>query len=699
MHTLLIVPTSSHVGLTSASVGLVRAFDRLGIRVGFYKPISQSYHEKSKDLSTAYVRAISTLTPPEPLSMEETESMIASGNSEDLLEKITDAYQQVREAVDVVIVEGLQASSKNHFLNELNPRIAKALNAEVVMVASTDGSNMEQLNRRVESMSQKFGEGDSSRIVGVLVNQKKLPSTNDGASNLTCGNVVQACPAFNDARFKLLGVIPFLASLTHHRVCDITSQLNAEVIHEGESTQRRVQKIHLCARSISHISHVFHAGSLIVTPADRSDVIIASAYAALKGVALAGLILTGDTQAHPEVIEFCRAAMDSGLPVLSTEDSSFEAARALSEINPEIPDTDTDRLSELVDHIARHLDTGILRGLSSAPSQARLSPPAFRHQISKIARSKPMRIILPEGEEPRTLQAACICSERQFAQPVLLGNKQTIQDIAERNGLELPLDIQIIDPGDCREDYVPHLMEMRKHKNLNYAQASSQLENNIDLATVMLARGEVDGLVAGAINSTANTIRPALQLIKTAPGVTGVSSVFFMCLPDQVLVYGDCAVNLDPAPQALADIAVQSARTAEAFGIDPRIAMISYSTHESGSGEKVEKVREATHLVQQTEPEMMIDGPLQYDAASDPRVARTKAPGSQVAGNATVFIFPDLNTGNTTYKAVQRAGNVISMGPVLQGLRKPVNDLSRGASVEDIVFTIAITSIQAQQGA
>jgi len=239
-------------------------------------------------------------------------------------------------------------------------------------------------------------------------------------------------------------------------------------------------------------------------------------------------------------------------------------------------------------------------------------------------------------------------------------------------------------------------MEMRKHKNLSEVQAVSRLENNITLGTMMLAEGDVDGLVSGAIHSTADTIRPALQLIKTAPGVTSVSSVFFMCLPDQVLVYGDCAINLDPDANQLADIAIQSSNTAKAFGIDPRVAMISYSTHGSGSGSDVDKVRAATARVQELQPDLLIDGPLQYDAATNVDIARTKAPDSQVAGDATVFIFPDLNTGNTTYKAVQRAGNVISMGPVLQGLNKPVNDLSRGASVEDIVFTIAITCIQAQ---
>jgi phosphate acetyltransferase len=366
-------------------------------------------------------------------------------------------------------------------------------------------------------------------------------------------------------------------------------------------------------------------------------------------------------------------------------------------MNPEIPTDDTERLELLVDHVARNIDTEWLQNYLETPGKPRLSPPAFRHQISRIARSNPQRIVLPEGEERRTLEAAVICANRNLAVPVLLGNPETIHDTATNLGLELPDNIEILDPSDYQNRYIAPLMELRKHKNMSEEQAISRLEDEVTLGTMMLAMGDVDGLVSGAIHSTADTIRPALQLIKTAPEAKSVSSVFFMCLPDQVLVYGDCAINLDPDAHQLADIAVQSSNSAKAFGIDPRVAMISYSTLGSGSGADVEKVREATALVRELQPDLLIDGPLQYDAASNADIARTKAPESKVAGDATVFIFPDLNTGNTTYKAVQRAGNVISMGPVLQGLNKPVNDLSRGASVEDIVFTIAITCIQAQQ--
>ncbi len=697
MHTLLIIPISDHAGLTSTSIGLVRALDRMGVHVSFFKPIGQSYHEKSKDLSTAYIETITALTPPDPISIEQTESMLASGESENLLELITEKYQEAADGADIVIVEGLQVSSKNQFLNSLNPRIARALNAEIIFVVSAKGAPLEEARericRRLNSACQAIGSNETDRILGVIVNQnnKRHPE-----QSLTKPDPTSQCLSVKNGQLKLLGIIPFEPKLAQLRTVDLIAPLNATVINEGEINTRRVTKIHLCARNIDHITHVFHAGALVVTPADRSDIIMSTCYAALIGIPIAGLILTGDTEPPVKILEFCKAAISSGLPVLTASTSSLETANALSSLNPEIPIDDTERLELLVNHVARHIDTEWLQDHIETPNKPRLSPPAFRHQISQIARANPQRIVLPEGEEPRTVEAAVICAKRNLARPILLGNPETIQSTAAHLGLELPDTIEVLDPQEYRARYVAPFMELRKHKNLSKEQAISRLENNILLGTMMLAEGDVDGLVSGAIHSTADTIRPALQLIKTAPGVSSVSSVFFMCLPDQVLVYGDCAINLDPNANQLADIAIQSSNTAKAFGIDPRVAMISYSTHGSGSGSDVDKVIAATSRVHELQPDLLVDGPLQYDAASNADIARTKAPDSQVAGDATVFIFPDLNTGNTTYKAVQRAGNVISMGPILQGLNKPVNDLSRGASVEDIVFTIAITCIQAQ---
>jgi phosphate acetyltransferase len=441
------------------------------------------------------------------------------------------------------------------------------------------------------------------------------------------------------------------------------------------------------------MTHTFRAGSVLITPSDRSDVILGVAMAALNRIPMAGLVLTGDFDPEESVMELCRPAWETGLPVLHVPTNSWETASLLGRMSTEIPTDDLERIQMAMDHVARHTDTDWIVEHSSMPVESRLSPAAFCYRLNQMAGAANRRIVLPEGEEPRTVRAAALCAERGIARCLLLGNPEKVRQVAGKQGIDLPGGIEILDPASVRDRYVDRLVEMRKAKGLTPAAAAELLEDPIWVGTMMLAGGEVDGLVSGAVHSTANTIRPALQVIKTKPGVKAVSSVFFMCMPEQVFIYGDCAVNPDPDAETLADIAVQSAESAMNFGITPRIAMISYSTGSSAGGADVDKVREATALVRARRPDLVIDGPLQYDAASIPEVAAQKAPGSPVGGQATVFIFPDLNTGNTTYKAVQRSAGVISIGPMLQGLNRPVNDLSRGALVEDIVYTIAMTAI------
>jgi len=336
-----------------------------------------------------------------------------------------------------------------------------------------------------------------------------------------------------------------------------------------------------------------------------------------------------------------------------------------------------------------------IRELAEDTMLSRLTPAAFSVQLIQNARSAAKRIVLPEGDEPRTLQAVNICAEKQLAHCILLGNPESIHQAAAKIGITLNSAIEIIDPKTITEKYVNPLYELRKAKGLTIEQAREQLKDNVVLGTMMLHFDEVDGLVSGAVHTTANTIRPPLQIIKMAPGCKIVSSVFFICLPDQVLVYGDCAINPNPTAEELAEIAIQSAETAAKFGIPPRVAMLSYSTGDSGTGPDVDLVKEATKIAKQKRPDLLIEGPIQYDAAVAPDVASLKLPNSQVAGKATVFIFPNLNAGNIAYKTVQRSTNVVCMGPLLQGIKKPVNDLSRGCLIEDIVFTIALTAVQA----
>jgi phosphate acetyltransferase len=366
-------------------------------------------------------------------------------------------------------------------------------------------------------------------------------------------------------------------------------------------------------------------------------------------------------------------------------------------LNKEIPIDDRERAQIITDFVAGHLDAQWLAQRCGTPRELRLSPAVFRYQLIQRAQQARKRIVLPEGAEPLMVQAAAICQARGIARCVLLARPEDVHAVARAQGIELPAGLEILDPELIRPRYVEPMVALRKSKNLNAPMAEQQLEDNVVVGTMMLALDEVDGLVSGLIHSTANTIRPALQLIKTAPGCKLVSSVFFMLFPDQVVVYGDCVMNPHPTASELAEIALQSADSAQAFGIAARVAMISYSSGNSASGEEVEKVREATQLARESQRGLLIDGPLQYDAAINENVARQLAPDSPVAGRATVFVFPDLNTGNTTYKAVQRSADCVSLGPMLQGLRKPVNDLPRGAQVDDIVYTIALTAIQANR--
>jgi phosphate acetyltransferase len=363
-----------------------------------------------------------------------------------------------------------------------------------------------------------------------------------------------------------------------------------------------------------------------------------------------------------------------------------------------LPIDDLDRIESVADWIADAIDASWLESLPSPSRPRRLSPAAFRFQVVELARTAGACVVLPEGTEPRTLQAAVACAERGIARSVLLGAPDEVAATAQGLGLQLPDDVTVVDPQAVAERYVAPLVELRRDRGWSEQIARDHLADPIMVGTMMLQQDEVDGLVAGAVHTTAATVRPALQVLGTKPGCRLVSSVFFMCLPDEVVVYGDCAINPRPGADDLADIAIQSAASARAFGIEPRVAMISFSTGTSGVGGDVVKVAEATRIAGEREPDLVVDGPLQYDAAAIASVGQSKRPGSTVAGRANVFIFPDLDTGNTTYKAVQRSAHVVSIGPMLQGLAKPVNDLSRGALVDDIVYTLALTAIQSRAG-
>ncbi len=693
MHTLFLAPTGFGGGLNSISLGLIRALESAGLKVGFFKPIAQPFPvDQGRERSCILVERTLNLTSPEPLPLEQVERQLADGEIDLLLEDVVSRFQQVAVGKDVVIVEGMVPTRESNYTQRINTQLAKSLDAEVILIAAQGSDSLKRLAERIEIQAQLYGGAKDPKVLGVILNKVK---TEEGLPAFV-DSLKQHLPLLGSADFQLLGAIPFSEELNALRTRDIAELLGAQVLNAGEADQRRVNKIVLCARAVPNTVQLLRSGVLVVTPGDRDDIILAASLASLNGEKLAGLLLCSDFAPDPRILELCKAALDGGLPVMTVETNSYDTANNLFGLNKETPADDIERATRVTDFIAKHLHPEFLHTRCSVPrGELRMSPAAFRYQLVKRAQDANKRIVLPEGNERRTIRAAAICQERGIARCVLLAKPEEVQQVAREQGITLPASLEILDPDSIANRYVEPMCEMRKAKGLTPDDAREQLKDTVVLGTMMLALDEVDGLVSGAVHTTANTIRPALQLIKTAPGYSLVSSVFFMLLPDQVLVYGDCAVNPNPSATELAEIALQSAESAVALGVNPRVAMISYSTGSSGSGAEVEKVAEATRIAQERAPDLPIDGPLQYDAASVLSVGRQKAPNSKVAGQATVFIFPDLNTGNTTYKAVQRNANCLSVGPMLQGLAKPVNDLSRGALVDDIVFTIALTALQA----
>lgn len=704
-HRIMLIPVGFGVGLTSVSLGLLHACEQKGIKVGHFKPISQPSRNKLAKKNTT-IPAISLSQNSRCISLSYFEEKMADGQHDVVLEEVVANFDDFNQNQEVVIIEGLVPTTRQPYAGRINRDVAQALSADIVLVAAPDNDSPSEFNDRIEVSAETYGGIKNKHLIGCIINKLNAPDQeefgllpHEEEINTEFDiNAWQDLKIFKNTHFNLLGSVCWEMDLIAPRIIDVSNYLGAKIINKGDMVHRRFRSVAFCARSVSNLVSYLVPGRLIVTPGDRTDIIIATCLSALNGTKIGALILTNGFEPSKQVWELCQRALEVGLPVLSVPWDTWKTSRYIMSFNPEIPQDDIQRQDKVRQHVADSLASDWLTRLSAkVESSYLLSPPAFRHKLTEQARQANKLIVLPEGTDIRTIKAAAICCERNIARCQLLGNKEEILRIAEQQGISLPDSLLITEPENIRDNYVKPLVELRKNKGVTEVIANENLKDNVVLATMMLQMGQVDGLVSGAVNTTANTIRPALQLIKTAPQSSLVSSIFFMLLPEQVLVYGDCAINPEPNAEQLADIAIQSADSAAAFGIPPRVAMISYSTGSSGHGADVEKVAQATKIAQQKRPDLIIDGPLQYDAAIMENVAKKKAPNSPVAGKATVFIFPDLNTGNTTYKAVQRSADLVSIGPMLQGMNKPVNDLSRGALVDDIVYTIALTAIQAQQ--
>ncbi|WOK18786.1 phosphate acetyltransferase [Rhodopseudomonas sp. BAL398] len=691
--TFYLVPVSREAGLTSMTLGLVRALQLTGVKVGFVKPIMQpEIRSGDLDLAAHFARTLCGVRTPDPIAFDHAAEMVRSGQLGGLMEEVVSMVDTVQADCDIVIVEGLIPDVEFQIATRLNIEIIRSLGADLIPVLAGGSHDAAALAAKAAAAAEQYGDDGRRPIAGLLINRcidaaAALALTERGALTLNGSNPV-----------PILAAVPSAAHLLAPHLIDIADTLGLTILNRGGIDTTRVLNVVVAARSPEKLIGTLRPETLVVTPADRSDAILATALVAQRGMALAGLVLTCGGRPAPELAAILASAPLDRLAVLCTDDDTFTTASKLANLSAHVSRADGDRMERVIAFIAEKVETRPLALRLDLPVETLMPPPVFRHRLVARARAALRRIVLPEGEEPRTIRAAAICADKRIARCILLGAPERIREVAAAHGIELPDNLEIVDAEQQRGRYVAPLVELRKAKGLTKLQAEIALEDSVVLGTMMLAQNDVDGLVSGAVHTTASTVRPALQLIKTAPGSSIVSSVFFMLMPDQVLVYGDCAINPDPTDHELAEIAIQSADSAAAFGIEPRVAMISYSTGASGAGEDVDKVRRATDKVRALRPDLIVDGPIQYDAATVASVGRQKAPGGPLDGRANVFVFPDLNTGNTTYKAVQRSANVVSVGPMLQGLRKPVNDLSRGALVDDIVYTIAITAIQAAAG-
>ncbi len=591
--TIMLIPISAGVGLTSVSMGVLRAMERKGVKVSFYKPISQPRSGGDQpDLTSTIVAANSTIKIGESLPMSVVDNLISSDKMDELLETVVERYNQVNKESEVTLIEGLVPTRKHPFANSVNAEIAATLGAEIVLVATPGTDNPSQLKERIEVACSNYGGTKNKKLSGVIINKLNAPVDDAGRTRPDLSeifddadsakkNQLEVMQIFNSSPIRVLGCVPWSIDLIATRAIDMAKHLNAEVVNAGEINTRRIKSITFCARSLPHMIEHFKPGSLLVTSADRPDVIVAASLASMNGVEIGAILLTGGYDMPKEIVDLCRPAFESGLPIFKAQGNTWQTSLNLQSFSLEVPANDKERIEFVNEHVAGHIDGNWIDSLTEgAEMSRRLSPPAFRYQLTEFARKAGKRIVLPEGDEPRTVKAAAICAERGIATCVLLGNPAEIKRVAEQQGVTLGAGIEIIDSDKVRENYVARLVELRGAKGMTEVVAREKLEDSVFLGTMMLEANEVDGLVSGAVHTTANTIVPPFQIIKTAPNASIVSSIFFMLLPEQVLVYGDCAINPDPNAEQLAEIAIQSADSAAAFGIEPRVAMISYSTGE-----------------------------------------------------------------------------------------------------------------------
>ncbi len=692
---LYISATEPRSGKSAIVLGMMHLLTRNMQKVAFFRPIINEPILDDKDhdinLMLTHFKLNQSYTDSFAYTLDEARHLVNFGQRNILISNILQKYHRLVEENDFVLCEGTDFLGQDSaFEFELNAEIASNLGSSMLVLANGHGKDVEEVIDGTKIVLDQLDEKGVD-VVSVVVNRADYGETEkfDLREGLSQEGVEKQI---------LIYSVPDEPALGKPTMNDVAKWLNAEVLYGAKRMDSLVGDYLIAAMQVHNFLDYLHDGNLVITPGDRTDIILAALASRVSSACpdIAGVLLTGGLRLPVNVAQLLEGWTGVPVPVLLTEAHTYKTVQMLSELYGRIEPDNMQKINTALGHFDRHVNSKEIAKRLISDKPTRVTPMMFEFDLIEKARQSKMRIVLAEGQEERILRATDILIRRGVAEVILLGNADSIGKRIADLGLDLS-GARIIQPdlSPQFEDYANTYYELRKAKGMTPEQARERMIDSTYFATMMVHKNDADGMVSGAVNTTAHTIRPAFEFIKTKPNCSIVSSVFLMCLKDRVLAFGDCAVNPNPTAQQLAEIAIASAHTAEVFGIEPRVAMLSYSTGSSGKGADVENVIEATRIAKELAPDLLLEGPIQYDAAIDPEVARTKLPDSQVAGRATVFIFPDLNTGNNTYKAVQRAADAIAIGPVLQGLNKPVNDLSRGCTVADIVNTVAITAVQA----
>ena len=687
-----ITGTGPGSGKSVVVLGVMELLAGHGRKVGFFRPLvgDAAVPDRLTALLASRYGSAVALESAFGAASDVARDLLTRGQEEELQARILESYRRLADRCDFVVCAGTDYRALHTAMEfEFNVEVARNLGAPLLAVIAGQGRTAEEIDGAVRVLAETLEEKKCD-LLATIVNRGESAAAAEASALLRAGEAGEA-PAF---------VLPADPLLDKPTVGEIKEALGAALLH-GDPQRLDGEVLHykVAAMELPHFLDRIEEGSLVITPGDRADIVIGTllADAASTYPGVSGVVLTGGFEPVPQVRRLFAGLRRTHVPILSVKVDTFTTATEVNAVPAGIGPGSARKIARALGVFESSVDLARLERRIAVMRSSRVTPLMFQHDLLSRARAKRRHIVLPEGTEERILRAAEIVRLRGVVDLTLLGNPAEVGEKIAALGLSLG-GVRIVDPlsSEWREDFGKIYFELRRHKGISPQMAFDAMADVSAFGTMMVHRGLADGMVSGAVHTTQHTIRPALEIIRTRPGCPIVSSVFFMCLPDRVLVYGDCAINPDPDAEQLAHIAVSSAETARSFGVEPLVAMLSYSTGESGKGADVDKVKEATRIARQLRPDLKLEGPIQYDAAIDPGVARVKLPQSEVAGHATVFIFPDLNAGNNAYKAVQRAADAVAIGPVLQGLNKPVNDLSRGCTVTDIVNTIAITAIQAQ---